>query len=888
MGIFSWSKTASLNLVVQGVSWAEGMLPSTLNDGMRNIFAALKAWQEDTGGALTTGGTEAAQTLTTNSAIGVLELVDGVELAFVSGFTNTGSVTLNVDTRGAFSLRKVTSTSTGATDLIASDLRVGGHYIVHWDADGAVGGCWILLNPTSASSTAPGIMQVTTPTALLTTSVPTGYSSVTIERYSATSPFSPALYERVTSATVTFSIGIGLSTITSSASFFVAADIGKVITLYRTGGFQNFTITGTDTTTTATVTETAVVAYAAGSAGAYRPTHALRAQDSTGAWFAISGNVNGKQAGMTFDAIINSAGSVTSGTDDTAALQRWFDYCLTLVGGKAYGQPALYRLTGGYGKEAGHSRISGSINMTIFERSQKIEFDFTGTMLVADGTGKVAFDIIASRYVCLRGLHLWGATSSPPAVGLRWGRFTTGSAEQITMYDCAVDGSWTFAGGHNLASEGHLQFRCLWSNSNGGETYAYVSDAGNYFSYAAPLTVTAHGGAAGAMTVTTAANNLSVNDKVFLQGFVGTNAANTALINTLHTVTVDNSATVFTINLDPAIVSSSAGAKMYKQTIGSVSTKTGTVLPPWLVESHLGAEYIHCLFFNSTGRAGLAETFGGSHRYVNCYATCGQSKSPTFTAVTISGINATTREVTTTVPHGISGGLGRVIIEGASVASHNRLWDVASAVGGTSLFVIHDWGEITPSGTPATPLTTCGHLATDSTGGTVHLLTDISGTCSGIRFIGSATYASHHSSYEIHVEGGSGAVATRCWATLESLSGRKSGTPDALKFLACDFYETAADGYDGFIEIDTTTIADVTLYGGKVDVARFTSTWGTISSKDLLFSAGHVQDAGDAKLYGVDINIAYGAALPTGSLAVWKGGSVIAQDTNVVTLGPLP
>lgn len=138
MAIWDLDKTAANNTTVEGISRAEGMNPSAVNNGMRADAAMLAQWAADIGAALTTGGTANAQTLTTNGTLAAL--ADGVLLGFVAGATNTAAATLNVDSLGAKSLRKW-----GDVDLDPNDIAIGGHYLVTYDASAnSAAGAWIL------------------------------------------------------------------------------------------------------------------------------------------------------------------------------------------------------------------------------------------------------------------------------------------------------------------------------------------------------------------------------------------------------------------------------------------------------------------------------------------------------------------------------------------------------------------------------------------------------------------------------------------------------------------------------------------------------------------------------------------------------------------------
>lgn len=143
MGIFDWSKTPSSNGVLEAISWAEGMAPGNVNNGVRAIAAALKEFQEDLGCVPTSSGTNTI-TLTTNSTIG--SLADGLILGFTAGGSNTGASTFNPDSVGAQDLKKYGPS--GLTALVSGDIIAGGKYLVAYESTNAD---WILLNPTFPS-----------------------------------------------------------------------------------------------------------------------------------------------------------------------------------------------------------------------------------------------------------------------------------------------------------------------------------------------------------------------------------------------------------------------------------------------------------------------------------------------------------------------------------------------------------------------------------------------------------------------------------------------------------------------------------------------------------------------------------------------------------------
>jgi hypothetical protein len=150
MSVYAWSKTAGSNTTLEGISWAESMNPGTLNNGVRAIAAALKCFQEDTGGALLLTGSANAYAVTANSDTAAL--VDGLlVLARANHTCIAGGCTLSYGALGSKTIRKVASTADGDVALDANDIRTSGIYAFAYDTTALSGaGAWILLNPASA------------------------------------------------------------------------------------------------------------------------------------------------------------------------------------------------------------------------------------------------------------------------------------------------------------------------------------------------------------------------------------------------------------------------------------------------------------------------------------------------------------------------------------------------------------------------------------------------------------------------------------------------------------------------------------------------------------------------------------------------------------------
>jgi microcystin-dependent protein len=121
-GVVTWSQTASSNDVADtGINWAEGQAPSSVNDSARAMMASVAKWRDDIAGVvLVTAGSGTAYTLTTNQVFAANN--NGNTVQFTPGSTNTGAVTLAVDSLSALPLRFLTGTDLPAGVLISGSL----------------------------------------------------------------------------------------------------------------------------------------------------------------------------------------------------------------------------------------------------------------------------------------------------------------------------------------------------------------------------------------------------------------------------------------------------------------------------------------------------------------------------------------------------------------------------------------------------------------------------------------------------------------------------------------------------------------------------------------------------------------------------------------------
>jgi microcystin-dependent protein len=131
---YNWSKTAASNATADStVNWAEGQAPSSVNDSARAMMASTAAFRDDISGAIATGGTSTAYTVTSYQVFDTLAHMANQMVAFTPHTTNGATVTLNVDSLGAKPLRSAPS-----TELLAGTLIQGTPYVAVYNNSDAV------------------------------------------------------------------------------------------------------------------------------------------------------------------------------------------------------------------------------------------------------------------------------------------------------------------------------------------------------------------------------------------------------------------------------------------------------------------------------------------------------------------------------------------------------------------------------------------------------------------------------------------------------------------------------------------------------------------------------------------------------------------------------
>lgn len=163
--IANWAATASGNNTGAPPDYpTEGMAPSSVNDTMREIMAAVRRFVLDINGSVTTGGTGNAFTFTTNQTVS--SYVAGQIFTFTANRANTAAATLNVNSIGAVNIEKADGSS-----LSAGEIASGGVYTVIYD-----GTQFQIQNgvPASGAFTSSGTVDLTDSDAPLVIAAGTG------------------------------------------------------------------------------------------------------------------------------------------------------------------------------------------------------------------------------------------------------------------------------------------------------------------------------------------------------------------------------------------------------------------------------------------------------------------------------------------------------------------------------------------------------------------------------------------------------------------------------------------------------------------------------------------------------------------------------------------
>lgn len=148
--IFDWKITASNNDTADSdINWTEGQFPNTVNNSARAMMGRVKELLNDLTGVSSTAGTSSALTVTASSAF--TTHANGILASFKAHTNAAAGATLNVNSIGGKSLRRITGT--GDSQVRANDIVSGWIYVVIYSTTAAGGaGGWIVLNPSGVSA----------------------------------------------------------------------------------------------------------------------------------------------------------------------------------------------------------------------------------------------------------------------------------------------------------------------------------------------------------------------------------------------------------------------------------------------------------------------------------------------------------------------------------------------------------------------------------------------------------------------------------------------------------------------------------------------------------------------------------------------------------------
>jgi hypothetical protein len=125
--VYDWSTTPASNATADpGINWAEGMLPSAVNDSARATMAAIAAFLRDA--TVVTGGAGNAYTATYTQA---MRSWSPGYFSFVPNRDNTGAATISRDGLAPKSLRVTTG-----QPLVSGQLKSGSMYIASYSTAG--------------------------------------------------------------------------------------------------------------------------------------------------------------------------------------------------------------------------------------------------------------------------------------------------------------------------------------------------------------------------------------------------------------------------------------------------------------------------------------------------------------------------------------------------------------------------------------------------------------------------------------------------------------------------------------------------------------------------------------------------------------------------------
>lgn len=122
MTVWRWSQTAASNNTADStINLREGQAPSTLNDSVRALMAAIAKWRDDLAGTINTAGTSTAVTITSNQ--GLTALTDGFTVRARITTTFGADPTLAVDGLTAKAITRIDGAAIPAGQIVAGSIQ---------------------------------------------------------------------------------------------------------------------------------------------------------------------------------------------------------------------------------------------------------------------------------------------------------------------------------------------------------------------------------------------------------------------------------------------------------------------------------------------------------------------------------------------------------------------------------------------------------------------------------------------------------------------------------------------------------------------------------------------------------------------------------------------
>lgn len=169
--IVDYDTTAGNNTDIDGVSIAEGMAPSNVNNAKRELMADLAELYGDIGGSLVSAGSGGAFTLTTNDNVAAYAQKQFYMFEANHAMPDTATATLNINAIGAKPLRKHVTLNLENGDIAANQMVA-----VCYEA---TNDCFHVLSPLADAPIVQGTHSLWIPAAAMDPNVSNGCAVLT-------------------------------------------------------------------------------------------------------------------------------------------------------------------------------------------------------------------------------------------------------------------------------------------------------------------------------------------------------------------------------------------------------------------------------------------------------------------------------------------------------------------------------------------------------------------------------------------------------------------------------------------------------------------------------------------------------------------------------------